>query len=382
MIESSPSHYRRLWLPDLAWILLLAVAATVPFLTPALDLRITSWFYNPAFTHPWPFEFNGFIKFLYTFGTWPGLVTALIGLGILVIARYRPSLMKWRRQAAFLFLTLVIGPGFLVNTVFKDHWGRPRPKMISEFGGRMDYQCFHEKGVGGRGKSFPCGHSSMGYYFVVVYFLARRRKKIIRLSLLAGAMVYGTLIGIARMAAGAHFASDVVWSALFPCLAAWILYYFVLKIPFHEDHPDTLPLTSRWRTKWLLWLAPPLAGGAIAAVLLGTPAFLEIAYNEPIPPGYLPMIELVVATPGQPFPDYCLVEQKPAMAHPDRIIITGEVQGFGWPWSRIRHSSGWGQTNGTPVLRFSCIPKGGFSELAGHLTLEIPPGTKVVRIQP
>lgn len=361
---------------------MLILAATLPFWTPALDLTILSWFYNPSLPHPWPLEFNGFMHFLYTFGTWPALLTALTGLGIVVLARHRPALMKWRRHAAFIFLVLVIGPGFFVNTVFKDHWGRPRPKMVTEFGGRMAYQCFHEKGISGRGKSFPCGHSSMGYYFVVLYFLARRRKKLLRAALFAGAMFYGTLVGVARMAAGAHFASDVAWSAVFPCLVAWVIYYFVLRIPYYEDHPNAAPNTSIWRTKWLLWVAPPLATAAIAAVLLGTPSFTEINYSEPVPKGSQPIVELVVAKPGQPYPDYCFIDQKTAATNSDRITISGEIQGFGWPWSKVRHSAVWSQTNGVPVLRFTCRVKGNFSELDGRLTIETPAGTRITRLQP
>lgn len=364
------------------WILLLVLAAVIPFLTPTLDLKILSWFYHPGAQYPWPHELDRLYRVLYTFGTWPAMITALTGLALVVAARYRPSLVRWRRHAALLFLTLVIGPGFFVNTVFKDHWGRPRPRQVIELGGRMDYQCFYEKGVSGRGKSFPCGHSSMGYYFVVLYFLARRRKKALALLALAGAAAYGTLIGIARMAAGGHFASDVLWSAVFPCLTAWVLYYFILKIPFHEDNPACSSGVSLWRTKWLLWLAPPLAGAAIAAGLFGTPAFSEIEYNMTIPAGGKPLVELYAAEPGKPYPGFCFIQFITSQTNPDRITIMGEVQGFGWPWSRIRHSAVWIQTNGISVLRFTCAPKGSFSELEGKITVEVPPGTDVRRLLP
>lgn len=384
MIESSPSPYRKLWLPDLAWIFLLVIVAVLPFLTPFMDLTLLSWCYQAGpDQHPWPLKFNSFFRIFYTLGTLPALFTALAGLGVLVAARSRPALKRWRRHAAFVFLTLVIGPGFLVNTVFKDHWGRPRPKMVTEFRGQLEYQCFYEKGIRNSGKSFPCGHSSMGYYFVVLYFLARRHRKVIRFSLLAGAMLYGTVIGVARMASGAHFASDVLWSAVFPCLTAWVLYYFVLKIPFHEDHPADLSAPSAWQTKWLLWLAPPLAVATIAAVLLATPAFEKIDVTAVVPDGKGPvMVEMEVASPGKPHADFCFVEQKESASQPPRILITGEVQGFGWPWNQIPYHFTWGQTNGIPLLRFTCIPKGKFSELDGHLTIEVPPGTTVIRIQP
>ena len=384
MIEADSSHYRRLWIPDLAWILLLIIVAVVPFLTPSLDLKLLALFYQPGSDlHPWPFKFNSFFRFFYTLGTLPALLIALAALGALVAARYRPALKRWRWHAAFVFLTLVIGPGFFVNTVFKDHWGRPRPKMVTEFRGRMEYQCFYEKGPVGRGKSFPCGHSSMGYYFVVLYFLARRRRKFIRFSLLAGAMIYGSLIGIARMASGAHFASDVLWSAVFPCLAAWVLYYFVLKVPFHEDQPTDLSDTSVWQTKWLLWIAPLLAGATTAAVLLATPAFEKIDINEALPScSKTVIVEMVVASPSERFSDFCFVEQKVTTSSPARILISGEVQGFGWPWSRIPYNVAWSQTNGIPLMRFTCIPKGKFSELDGYLTIEAPPGTQINRINP
>jgi membrane-associated phospholipid phosphatase len=317
-------------------------------------------------------------------GTLPALFTALIGLGLLVAARQKTSLQRWRRHAAFIFLTLVIGPGFLVNTVLKDHWGRPRPKMVTEFRGRLDYQCFYEKGVSGQGKSFPCGHSSMGYYFVVLYFLARRRSKLIRFSLLAGSVIYGTVIGAARMAAGAHFASDVIWSAVIPCLAAWILYYFALKIPYYEDQPIHNPQSSAWNSKWLLWLAPPLAVATIAAVLLATPAFEKIEINETIPinSNRPALVQMTVASPGLPHADFCFIEQKMDPSLTTNILITGEVQGFGWPWNRIPYSTIWNQTNGLAILKFTCIPEGKFSELDGYLTISTPPGTRIKRFEP
>jgi len=38
---------------------------------------------------------------------------------------------------------MIIGPGLLVNTVFKEHWGRARPSQVEEFGGQ---QTIHARG--------------------------------------------------------------------------------------------------------------------------------------------------------------------------------------------------------------------------------------------
>lgn len=372
ILNTQSPGYRTLWLPDLLGLILLVLAATLPFLTPTLDIRLLSLFHHPGAGRPWPHEFDRFWRFLYTVGTWPALITALSGLGLVVAARYRPSLARWRRHAAFVFLTLVLGPGLFVNTLFKDHWGRPRPRQVTELGGTMTYQCFYEQGQPGRGKSFPCGHSSMGYYFVVFYFLMRRRHKRIAFAALAAAMAYGSLIGVARMAAGAHFASDVLWSAVFPSLVAWILYYGVLRIPRHEDNPgliDTAP--ALWRSKWLVWIAPPLAAAAIAAVVLGTPHFAEIRYAMELPAGTPATLKLVTERCG------ITTRENPALK--DRILISGEVQGFGWPWSKIQHSATWTRTEGMRVLTFSCRPAGHFSELDGDIVIETPPGIQVAR---
>lgn len=365
------SQYRSLWLPDLLGIVFLAALATIPFLGPALDLGILSRFHQPGSPRPWPHEFDPLWRFLYTAGPWPALVTALTGLGLLVASLFRPGLIRWRRHAALVFLTMVLGPGFFVNTLFKDHWGRPRPREVTELGGtRASYQCFYERGTAGRGKSFPCGHSSMGYYFVVFYFLARRRHRGLALTALGSALAYGTLIGIARMAAGGHFASDVAWSAVFPCAVAWLLYYFILRIPQTEDTPRGTPPAAASRFRWLAWAAATiLAILAIAAVLLGTPAHAELAYDLAVP-GQEPALVKVQS-------DTIPVSTRVNPALEARITVTGEVRGFGWPWSRIRHQATWTREAGTSVLTVSVKILGHFSELDGQVVIQVPPGTAV-----
>lgn len=369
-MTNSCSNYRSLWLPDLLWILALVAVATVPFLSPTLDLKLLGVFYHPGGERPWPHEFDTLWRTLYTLGTWPALLTALAGLTVVVVAPYKPRLARWRRHALMLFLTLVLGPGLFVNTIFKDHWGRPRPRQVSELGGTMRYQCFYEKGVAGRGKSFACGHSSMGYYFVVLYFLARRKRRWAP-ALWMAAFIYGTLIGTARMAAGAHFVSDVLWSAVFPCAVAWLLYYVILDIPRSEDALQESEMSPFWRSRWVLWAAPPLALAAIAAVLLGTPAFTEIRYDMTSPDS-APM-SLHVAS-GK-----CRVSVSTNAALTNTILIRGEVQGFGWPWSHLRHHAAWTQTDKGAQLDFSFTTQGYFSELDGQVMIDVPPGTPVAR---
>ena len=369
MTRASPS-YRSLWLPDLLGLFALVAIATVPFLSPDLDLRIMRHFLAPG-TVNWPGEAAPLWRFLYRFGTLPAVVVALAGLAVAVLAPFLPRLVPWRRQAAFLFLTLMLGPGLFVNTIFKDHWGRPRPRQVVELGGNQTYQCFYERGTAGRGKAFPCGHSSMGYYFVVLYFLNRRNRPGRALILLAGALIFGTLIGLARMAAGAHFPSDVAWSSVFPAAVAWLLYYFILDIPGHRD--GATPSNAFWNSRLLIWLGLPLAGATLAAFLFATPQFKEVSYDFTMASAPPPVIELQCT-------DRVKIIETVDSNMFNRIRITGEIQGFGWPWSHLTIAAG--PLDGAPEGQHFLLtvqPRGTFSELDGTLVVRAPPGTAYIR---
>lgn len=359
MTNPRPS-YRALWLPDLLWLTLLLFLSTVPFLDGSLDLRLQSLFHSKTGT-AWPHEFSTLWRFLYRFGTWPALAVSVAALAAFILGARRPTLARWRRQCLYLFLVLALGPGLLVNTIFKDHWGRPRPRQVTEFGGHWKFQPVLEQGSPGRGKSFPCGHSSTGYYFVAFYFLLRRRRKLLATLVLTGAALYGTLIGLARMAAGAHFASDVLWSAFFPALAAFLLYYVILRLPYHEDHPSSpKPL----RHPVLIGIAAALlATAGLMAWLAGTPAFKEWHETILIPPGRTPCFVLAL--------EQCDVELVLSDAPGRTVTLKGEMQGFGWPWSKISSNLSLSQQD-PHLLRFEVTPRGKFTELAGGIQIQAP----------
>ena len=169
--------------------------------------------------------------FLYDRGNVPGLVIGCFGLFLLIAGFFWKKLGSHRRVGVFLVLFLIIGPGLIVNAIFKGHWGRPRPVEIVDFGGEQVYRPVWQKGIAGQGKSFPSGHASIGYYlmgpFFFLYPMGRKRWGLLFLMI---GLAYGTTMGIGRIVQGAHFASDVLWSAGF-------VYYtgLVLSIFFRFD---------------------------------------------------------------------------------------------------------------------------------------------------
>lgn len=352
-------------MPDLLGLVVLTLLATLPFLTSHTDLALQRLFYIPDAANPWSQGNAPLWRWLYRFGPWPALLTALGAFGVLIAARWRPALSRWRTYALFLLMSLALGPGLLVNVTFKDHWGRPRPRQTTELGGAWPYQTFVEKGLGGRGKSFPCGHSSMGYYFVVFYFLWRRRHPGRALAAASFAAIYGTLIGTARMAAGGHFASDVAWSAVMTVAGAYFVYYLILRVPVAEDRlaagMQPPPLS-----RWLLWASPPLAAFAVAMGLLATPSYTE--FNRSVP-ALKPMrltMDIVRCDVQLVFSD------QPGKA----ITVTGNAQGFGWPGSEVRCEAKAGnEEQGRPVATVKVRPKGWFGELNGGVVMTVPAGT-------
>lgn len=61
----------------------------------------------------------------------------------------------------------------------------------------------------------------MGFYLGVPFFILRRKYTKKAVILLGCSLVYGTVIGVARIAQGGHFAGDVLWAAGFTYLAGW-----------------------------------------------------------------------------------------------------------------------------------------------------------------
>jgi lipid A 4'-phosphatase len=185
---------------------------------PTLDLAVSALFYRPSdgfFLHDHPV-----VVFVYRTVPWAaaGLAVGLssVLLSSLIFARARP----WRRGTGYLLLVLVVGPGVMVNTLLKDHWGRARPHQLEQFGGARYFtpallpadQC-------DRNCSFVSGHAALGFYLAAIGFVATHRR---RVWLVAG-LVAGTAIGLVRIVQGGHFLSDVVFSFFVVYAVAWVL---------------------------------------------------------------------------------------------------------------------------------------------------------------
>lgn len=195
------------------WLIpIILIAAITPF-SAEIDLAVSRWFYRDGH-----FSANGFFSFFYSYAIIPGQLAGAIAALFLVLTYFVPDLQRWRSPLLAVLLTLVLGAGFIVHTLLKDHWGRPRPKQVIEFGGKQQFRTWYEPNFFHQpepSRSFPCGHCTMGFFFFSAAF-ALRRTGHERWShfFLVYAFAMGFFLGLSRIAQGGHFVTDVLMSGI------------------------------------------------------------------------------------------------------------------------------------------------------------------------
>ena len=201
----------------------LALAALVFVVWPGLDLRAAALFAGPDghFSGDTPLGRTA----RHLFETVPFAV--MTGYGALYALKRLGGVRLWAPNGAGLLvmaLSLVLGPGLLVNTVLKDHSHRPRPAQVDQLGGTEAFRPFYRfDGACLRNCSFVSGEGSTAFWTVAPALLVPLAY---RVPAIAAALVFATMSGLLRMAFGGHFLSDTVFGALFTwlvILACWRL---------------------------------------------------------------------------------------------------------------------------------------------------------------
>lgn len=117
--------------------------------------------------------------------------------------------------------TMFLGPILIVNGIFKSFWGRARPRDVVQFGGdklftpplEISDQCQWDC-------SFMSGHTAVAFWTLSLALLAPRKYRSLAISVV---LVFGTAMAVVRIGQGAHFFSDVLFSALVNiALVLWV----------------------------------------------------------------------------------------------------------------------------------------------------------------
>jgi membrane-associated PAP2 superfamily phosphatase len=185
---------------------------TILFRVSEADLQICRWTYEYGGQVWWGAD-SAVLRFIYNAGPSPALLLGVGGLLVGILSLLWQPLQPWREAGFFFAAMLALGPGLIVNGVLKPHWHRPRPVQTLAFGGSQPFVHVWEFGTCPHSKSFPSGHASMGFYLFAPAFLLYRHRRDWALAFVALGLVSGLVIGTGRVLQGAHYPSDVVWSA-------------------------------------------------------------------------------------------------------------------------------------------------------------------------
>jgi len=206
---------------------------------PGIDLYVSGRFFDPQrLFYMKDALFCTVLYRLVEIFAWT-LAAGLPGLWMWISLGGKTIFSLGRRALCYLLMVLVMGPGLVVNVVFKDHWGRARPNQIEAFGGEKRFtpawvlstECTDNC-------AFVSGHASMGFYLFAFAFVAPKHRR--KWTALGTATGLG--VGLVRMIQGSHFLSDVICSGMMVYLVAWGLSRFTVfydgaVLPRHSRSP-------------------------------------------------------------------------------------------------------------------------------------------------
>lgn len=220
------AHVRPLWF-------LIFASLTVSlffYIFSGLDIAISRMFFDQ--------EKGFYISFIPEFEDWRiiGLIVPkliIVWFVVLMVLRFIKGIPKNpifdTPGVMYVFLSGFLSTLILINLIFKEYWGRPRPRQIDIFGGehpfvpvwRISDYCAHNC-------SFISGEASgVIWSLSMLIFLPKRIAKILIWPLGFIALI----LSINRIMFGGHFASDVILSILITLAIMHACWLFVHSKP-------------------------------------------------------------------------------------------------------------------------------------------------------
>lgn len=206
-------------------VALTAIASLLLYLFPTVDLMVSSLFYGG----PDRFEasISPFLRRVRELGKEASRIYAAAAIaGLLVPFLFGGTRFLLRaRDALFLALVQIVGPGLIVNILLKGFWGRARPMNVEEFGGDMPFtapwvivdHCAWNC-------SFVSGEGASSIALIALALIAPRSW---RPTIVVSVILFTLVMSLNRIAFGGHFFSDVVLSWLITLLVIAVLHKMI-----------------------------------------------------------------------------------------------------------------------------------------------------------
>ncbi len=197
-------------------------------LYPQLDIAISRPFFNEQY-QLFPVQYSLVarnLRELFNYMVAALAAPAFVALALKLVLPRRRMLIA-ARAALFIVATIALAPGLMANVILKDHWGRPRPPEIVAFNGTQQFRAWWDpRGGCARNCSFVAGEGAGGFWTLAPAALAPPAWRAIAYG---AALLFGSSAGLLRLAGGAHFFTDVVFSGVFTFLIIWTVHGLIYR---------------------------------------------------------------------------------------------------------------------------------------------------------
>ncbi len=214
-------------------------------------LGVVVWF-DPWFSRTlqaWPKPVNDFMADITDYGLsdWvliPSLVLLVItGLFAVLIRKRGPHLALVEMTQLYAFLFVGVGLPGLISNLMKRAIGRGRPHLLDQVGS-LNFENFFNDWTY---QSFPSGHTTTAFALAfVIGFLSKRW--------LLPLVIVAAVVGVSRVAVGAHYPTDVLGGIVVGTLGAYaVRNVFAARGWLFQYRPDgTIGLRRFAATKRLI----------------------------------------------------------------------------------------------------------------------------------
>jgi lipid A 4'-phosphatase len=215
--------------PIVQVVLAIVLVSLVFIALPGIDVWFSRLFFDPDVGFPMS-RLDAFIALrpLTRLLLAATVVAIVVAIAFKLVRPLRPTPIR-PCDMVFLLSSLVIGPGIVVNAVFKEFWGRPRPDTVELFGGETPFvgiwqlsdHCLSNC-------SFVSGEAAVAIWLVAVAMVLPGRW---RRPAVVVALALAVLLSFNRIAFGRHFLSDVLLAWGLTLLVIVIVHRIVVERP-------------------------------------------------------------------------------------------------------------------------------------------------------
>jgi len=211
-----------------------AIVTGVTFaLVPEIELGIARPFYEivDAGSNVFALRISPPMMLARDISLWIGVVLIVPAVAALVIKLILPrrKLLMSGRAIVFLISTLALAPGLFVNVVLKEHWGRPRPIEVTQFGGTLHYVPWWDpRGECDKNCSFVSGDVAGAIWTMAPAALVPPPWRVLAYG---ASLALGIGMAAVRVMQGGHFVSDTIFAGVFTFLIVWIVHGLIYRWP-------------------------------------------------------------------------------------------------------------------------------------------------------